>query len=127
MLERFRRALAARDFTALRPLVTERSRPYLEALPAPKGSQPLRVQAAVRRGSRLRLVVEDPNPGAPVRAGEFVFFKERGRWRIDLIATAGRGAREVRRPGPGKPIFVPARLPRRALGRAVEAYLRRRR
>ena len=108
-------ALRNRNKDELRRLSTHESRPYVDLLPADRAG-PLPPQIAVHRLDRGRatLKVTDRNADASVQEGFFVLQREDGEWRVDLMETAGRNAREVNLPGPPtRTRLVPLDEPRR--------------
>ena len=102
--ERFVEALCEGRRSSLRWLVTEECAPYVQhmgELGRAKGKKPLELLSLELDGSRALARVRDPNPGAAAPEGEFVLVREGGEWKVDLIATAGRGARQQELPGSG--------------------------
>ena len=106
----FQSALFAGDVTALRAAVTEESAPAVENLPfaAIRQRQPLVANEAVDlRGSWL-IRATDPNQGnAPA---DYFVTRERGRFVVDLIATAQLHATERAATSDGPRTFVPREL-----------------
>jgi len=113
--QQFQKALLIEDRAALRKLVSESSRKYVESLPRPKpGSRP-RVVGARREHSRVYIDVEDDNPKAEIPCGTFVVVKEDGEWLVDLIQTAKQNLEQV--PGPARRNrVIPTEVPRTATG-----------
>ncbi len=105
----FQSALFAGDVTALRAAVTEESAPAVENLPfaAIQQRQPLVASEAIDlRGSWL-IRATDPNQGNA--QADYLVTKERGRFVVDLVATAQLHATErVATDGPRT--FVPREL-----------------
>lgn len=127
-LKQFQQGLRNGDEVLLRRSVTTRSRQFVSKLPQRPEALDLEVREQSRDNSRIYLDVTDPSPNAPVRTGRFVVAKEDGVWLVDLIATAGEGAREVVGEGPARPRFVPKKLSEselRQASRALEASARR--
>lgn len=99
--ERFQDALFARDEAALVRLVTDESRPAVDALTHADLTTRKRlvaVDTTDMRGSFF-VHVRDPNDGDA--SGTYVVVRENGRFVVDLVATAatsavptGRGTRE---------------------------------
>lgn len=105
----FQSALFAGDLQALRASVTEESAPAVEGLPlaAIQQRQPLvATEALDLRGSWL-IRATDPNQGNA--QADYLVTKERGRFVVDLVATAQLHATErVATDGPRT--FVPREL-----------------
>ncbi len=114
-------ALKRRDTGGMEPYVTKRSRPYLRFLPAPEGGRDPILLGIEREAGRIRLEVRDPGGEGGTGSGAFILRRERGLWKVDLIATAGEGAREVPRSGKGVRV-VPAALPAWRLREAVRVF-----
>jgi hypothetical protein len=102
-------ALRGGDREGMRRLTTVESRVFVDHLPLDKaGSVPPDI--AVHRLERGRAVlrVKDRSPDAVAADGFFVMQREDGEWRVDLMETAGRNAREVDLPGaPTRTRIVP--------------------
>ena len=128
-LSSFHEALVAGDHARIRELVSDGSKPFASRLPRPphKVVEPLEILRSVREGSRITFAVRDPNPGAPAERGSFVVVRERGKWCVDLVATAGANSREEFQPG-GKMRLVPKALSaeeRKQARRAMEASFKK--
>ncbi len=95
VFKRFQAALFSGDRDALRNLVTRESRQVVPELPlaAIADKQPLQVIGALRSGYRVHVEVSDPNEGDT--SAWFVMAKERGKWVVDLVETAGFNHRSV--------------------------------
>lgn len=101
-LQAFKVCVAKGDKAGMIPLLSLESRNIVEALPT-KGrvDQPFEVlDQWTRSPSEIHVKVRDPDPTAQNRVGTYVVVREEGRWRIDLLATAGLNSEEVKLPGP---------------------------
>ncbi|PIE22598.1 MAG: hypothetical protein CSA62_11535 [Planctomycetota bacterium] len=100
--ERFVNALCEGNRSSLRWLVSDECAPYVQhmaELDRAKGKQALELLSMDVDGARAIARVRDPNLGAGQQEGEFVLVREGGEWKVDLIASAGRGARQKALPG----------------------------
>jgi hypothetical protein len=123
-------ALCEGRHAELRWLVTEECVPYvahMQELERAKDKQPLELLELEIEGSRATLAVRDPNPDAAAPGGDFVMRREDGRWRVDLIATAGKSARQRQLPGGGFRVTQTGLDPKTRFeaARAMEARYRR--
>src|SRR5688572_29223850 len=93
-------ALRTGDRDGMRRLTTFESRAYVDALPLGRaGALPPEIAVHQLQRGRAVLRVKDRNPDAVAADGFFVLAREDGEWRVDLMETAGRNAREVDLPG----------------------------
>lgn len=123
-LLQFQEGLRKGDTALLRRCVTSNSRDLVAGLPKRESQISLEITKLTREYGRIFLDVRDPNPDAPVAKGRFVIAKEDGAWLVDLVETAGQGARDVATGPAGPKRFVPAPMTdvqRRAARRAIEA------
>ncbi|MBK8100005.1 MAG: hypothetical protein IPK26_23115 [Planctomycetes bacterium] len=102
----FQQALRDGDAERCRNLLTDESQPVVLEMDwtAMRSKPPIAVHAAEAAGSAIYVRGEDPADG---RTATFVVVKERGRFVVDLVATAAFYARET---GPAKYGLEPAPL-----------------
>lgn len=102
----FQQSLRTGDAERCRGLLTSESQPVVAEMDwaAMRRKAPIRVQAAEAAGPAIYVRGEDPSDG---RTATFVVVKERGRFVVDLVATAAFYARES---GPAKYDLEPAPL-----------------
>jgi hypothetical protein len=101
-LQSFKVCVAKGDKAGMIPLLSLESRNIVQALPKKgRADQPFEIlNSWTRSPSEIHVKVRDPDPEAQNRDGTYVVVKEQGKWRIDLVATAGLNSDEVKLPGP---------------------------
>jgi hypothetical protein len=101
---RFQDATLAGDRTAMMRSVTQDSRAAIHHVDIASAQQRERLEvlsAEARNAGRVELRVADPNAGGAQSV--FVVLRERGEWRVDILATAAANYTLIE----GGPSFVP--------------------
>lgn len=84
----FQDALFAADKVALRNLVTEESAVAVDAMPFESIRQQQRLVATEAQDLRGSWLVRAENPNERATSGNYIVTRERGRFVVDLVATA---------------------------------------
>jgi hypothetical protein len=84
----FQDALFAADKQALRNLVTEESAAAVDAMPFDSIRQQQRLVATEAQDLRGSWLVRAENPNQRATSGDYIVTRERGRFVVDLVATA---------------------------------------
>ncbi len=84
----FQDALFAADKQALRNLVTEESAAAIDTLPFESIRQQQRLVATEAQDLRGSWLVRAENPNQRATSGDYIVTRERGRFVVDLVATA---------------------------------------
>lgn len=84
----FQDALFAADKVALRNLVTEESAAAVDGMPFESIRQQQRLVPTEAQDLRGSWLVRAKNPNQPAASGDYIVTRERGRFVVDLVATA---------------------------------------